>query len=163
MCKQLFRQGTMLKDHVETHRNQDGIFSCPHCQRTFIKYSVIRKHIRAHHCERKHKCQHCAKRFPTVDKLRMHLLKHSDHRYINRLCVDYVNKIHENLINVYLCREFHCANCGKQFKRKDKLKEHMTKIHHSQTVNGEQITQHNQAKKFVPKVRQNKIMIDYIY
>jgi len=81
MCRQLFRQGTMLKDHVETHRNQDGIFSCPHCQRTFIKYSVIRKHIRAHHCERKHKCQHCAKRFPTVDKLRMHLLKHSDHRY----------------------------------------------------------------------------------
>ncbi|KAL0119453.1 hypothetical protein PUN28_007740 [Cardiocondyla obscurior] len=131
MCKQLFRQGTMLKDHVETHRNQDGIFNCPHCQRTFIKYSVIRKHIRAHHCERKHKCQHCAKRFPTVDKLRMHLLKHSDHR------------------------EFHCANCGKRFKRKDKLKEHMTKIHHSQTVNGEQITQNNQAKKFVPKVNPN--------
>ncbi|KAG5336818.1 PRD10 protein, partial [Acromyrmex heyeri] len=128
MCRQLFRQGTMLKDHVETHRNQDGIFSCPHCQRTFIKYSVIRKHIRAHHCERKHKCQHCAKRFPTVDKLRMHLLKHSDHR------------------------EFHCANCGKRFKRKDKLKEHMTKIHHSQTVNGEQMTQNNQAKKFVPKI-----------
>ncbi|XP_029680437.1 PR domain zinc finger protein 10-like isoform X1 [Formica exsecta] len=131
MCRQLFRQGTMLKDHVETHRNQDGIFSCPHCQRTFIKYSVIRKHIRAHHCERKHKCQHCAKRFPTVDKLRMHLLKHSDHR------------------------EFHCANCGKRFKRKDKLKEHMTKIHHSQTVNGEQMTQSNQAKKFVPKVNPN--------
>lgn len=131
MCRQIFRQGTMLKDHVETHRNQDGIFSCPHCQRTFIKYSVIRKHIRAHHCERKHKCQHCAKRFPTVDKLRMHLLKHSDHR------------------------EFHCANCGKQFKRKDKLKEHMTKIHHSQTVNGEQMTQNNQAKKFVPKVNPN--------
>ncbi|XP_011165614.2 PR domain zinc finger protein 10 isoform X1 [Solenopsis invicta] len=131
MCRQLFRQGTMLKDHVETHRNQDGIFSCPHCQRTFIKYSVIRKHIRAHHCERKHKCQHCAKRFPTVDKLRMHLLKHSDHR------------------------EFHCANCGKRFKRKDKLKEHMTKIHHSQTVNGEQIPQNNQAKKFVPKVNPN--------
>ncbi|XP_024870938.1 PR domain zinc finger protein 10-like isoform X1 [Temnothorax curvispinosus] len=131
MCRQLFRQSTMLKDHVETHRNQDGIFNCPHCQRTFIKYSVIRKHIRAHHCERKHKCQHCAKRFPTVDKLRMHLLKHSDHR------------------------EFHCANCGKRFKRKDKLKEHMTKIHHSQTVNGEQITQNNQAKKFVPKVNPN--------
>ncbi|XP_018399988.1 PREDICTED: PR domain zinc finger protein 10-like isoform X1 [Cyphomyrmex costatus] len=128
ICRQLFRQGTMLKDHVETHRNQDGIFSCPYCQRTFIKYSVIRKHIRAHHCERKHKCQHCAKRFPTVDKLQMHLLKHSDHR------------------------EFHCANCGKRFKRKDKLKEHMTKIHQSQTVNREQMTQNNQAKKFVPKI-----------
>jgi len=61
-----------------------------------------------------------------------------------------------------LFREFHCANCGKRFKRKDKLKEHMTKIHHSQTVNGEQMTQNNQAKKFVPKVCQNKkYVIDY--
>lgn len=161
MCRQLFRQGTMLKDHVETHRNQDGIFSCPHCQRTFIKYSVIRKHIRAHHCERKHKCQHCAKRFPTVDKLRMHLLKHSDHRYdisillfiasITSIALKLI-KFLINLINFYLHREFHCANCGKRFKRKDKLKEHMTKIHHSQTVNGDQMIQNNQAKKFVPKV-----------
>ena len=31
----------------------------------------------------------------------------------------------------------------------------MTKIHHSQTVNGEQMTQSNQAKKFVPKVNPN--------
>ena len=38
----------------------------------------------------------------------------------------------------------------------------MTKIHHSQTVNGEQMTQNNQAKKFVPKVCQNKKhVIDY--
>lgn len=154
MCRQLFRQGTMLKDHVETHRNQDGIFNCPHCQRTFIKYSVIRKHIRAHHCERKHKCQYCAKRFPTLDKLRMHLLKHSDHRYAAWFIF--------NLSHILMCakielifyphREFHCANCGKRFKRKDKLKEHMTKIHHSQTANEEQATQNNQAKKFVPKV-----------
>ena len=26
-------------------------------------------------------------------------------------------------------REFLCANCGKQFKRKDKLKEHMKRMH----------------------------------
>jgi len=32
----------------------------------------------------------------------------------------------------------------------------MTKIHHSQTVNGDQMTQNNQTKKFVPKVYQNK-------
>lgn len=81
MCRQLFNQSITLKDHIETHKNEDGTFSCPYCQRIFIKYSVIRKHIRAHHCERKHKCQICAKRFATVDKLQMHLLKHSDHRY----------------------------------------------------------------------------------
>lgn len=81
MCRQLFSQSVTLKEHIETHKKEDGTFSCPYCQRIFIKYSVIRKHIRAHHCERKHKCQICAKRFATVDKLQMHLLKHSDHRY----------------------------------------------------------------------------------
>ena len=97
MCRQLFSQSIMLKDHIETHKNENGTFSCPYCQRIFIKYSVIRKHIRAHHCERKHKCQICAKRFATVDKLQMHLLKHSDHRYskiyigYKRLCNFYYN------------------------------------------------------------------------
>ncbi|XP_012252627.2 PR domain zinc finger protein 10 isoform X2 [Athalia rosae] len=128
MCRQLFDQVLMLKDHIETHRSEDGTFNCPHCPRSFTKYSVIRKHIRAHHCERKHKCQFCTKRFPTVDKLRMHLLRHSDHR------------------------EFHCANCDKQFKRKDKLKEHMTRMHNAERENQQQMAQGQQAKKFVPKV-----------
>lgn len=52
----------------------------------------------------------------------------------------------------FFCREFHCANCGKQFKRKDKLKEHMTKLHNSQTATEEQMSQVTQTKKFVPKV-----------
>ncbi len=43
--------------------------------------------------------------FPRPDKLKLHMLRHSDHR------------------------EFLCANCGKQFKRKDKLKEHMQRMH----------------------------------
>jgi len=44
-------------------------------------------------------------RFPTLDKLRLHKLKHSDHR------------------------EFLCQNCGRQFKRKDKMREHIKRVH----------------------------------
>lgn len=70
----------------------------------------------------------------------------------------------KSLTGVLFRREFHCANCGKRFKRKDKLKEHMTKIHHSQTVNSEQAMQNSQAKKFVPKVGRTfweKLYISY--
>lgn len=98
MCRQLFSQSIALKDHIETHKKEDGTFSCPYCQRIFIKYSVIRKHIRSHHCERKHKCQVCSKRFATIDKLQMHLLKHSDHRYI-KICyaikVDFLFRLYD--------------------------------------------------------------------
>ncbi|KAF7992656.1 hypothetical protein HCN44_005000 [Aphidius gifuensis] len=111
MCRKLFNQILQLKDHIETHRNDDNTFNCPYCLRQkFLKYSVIRKHILAYHCERKHKCQYCSKTFPTIDKLRMHLLRHSDYR------------------------EFKCNECYSQFKRKDKLKEHMTRMHNSQRI-----------------------------
>lgn len=80
MCQKQFDQILLLRDHIETHRNDENTFDCPHCHRKFVKYSVIRKHIRAHHCERTHNCQFCVKRFSTVDKLRMHLLRHSDYK-----------------------------------------------------------------------------------
>lgn len=43
--------------------------------------------------------------FPRLDKLKLHMLCHSDHK------------------------EFLCQICGKQFKRKDKLKEHLQRMH----------------------------------
>lgn len=49
-------------------------------------------------------------------------------------------------------REFKCANCDKQFKRKDKLKEHMTRMHNAEREIQQQFAQVQQGKKFVPKV-----------
>lgn len=51
-------------------------------------------------------------------------------------------------------REFLCANCGKQFKRKDKLKEHMKRMHapdREAKVNAKNSSKSG-SKKFVPKV-----------
>lgn len=62
----------------------------------------------------------------------MHLLRHSDHR------------------------EFLCADCGKQFKRKDKLKEHCKRMHSEDRENNSSTkstkTESQNSKKFVPKV-----------
>ena len=54
---------------------------------------------------------------------------------------------------IILYREFQCANCGKQFKRKDKLKDHVTRVHFTQKTNKDQISSNNRAKKAIPKVR----------
>nr|CAH7762289.1 unnamed protein product [Callosobruchus chinensis] len=125
-CNKRFLNNSALACHVKTHFagkkifecpickesfDHNNSFTCPHCMKVFKKYSIIRKHIRAFHCDRTHDCPHCTKNFPTIDKLRMHLLRHSDHR------------------------EFLCADCGKQFKRKDKLKEHCKRTHNEEREN----------------------------
>jgi hypothetical protein len=52
-------------------------------------------------------------------------------------------------------REFLCANCGKQFKRKDKLKEHMKRMHSAERELRLAMKPHRTptAKKFMPKVQ----------
>lgn len=74
--------------------------------------------------------------FPRPDKLKLHMLRHSDHR------------------------EFLCQSCGKQFKRKDKLKEHMQRMHapdREAKILAKQVAKQAQQmninnKKFIPKV-----------
>ncbi|KAH1009883.1 hypothetical protein HUJ04_002184 [Dendroctonus ponderosae] len=103
ICKERFELVRKLKKHVLKHAH-NNVYTCPHCKKTFAKYSVIRKHMKFH-SERIHHCSECTKSFATVDNLKKHMLCHSDHR------------------------EFLCADCGKQFKRKDKLAEHIKKLH----------------------------------
>ena len=59
------------------------------------------------------------------DKLKLHSLKHTD------------------------LREFMCENCGRQFKRRDKLREHVKRMH---APGREKIVRPQYKKKFVPKV-----------
>ncbi|KAG7175338.1 PR domain zinc finger protein 10-like [Homarus americanus] len=75
-----------------------------------------------------HTCSICSKEMPSIDKLKIHMLSHSDRR------------------------DFLCPDCGKRFKRKDKLREHSKRMHSTER---EARTSKSVAKappKFVPKV-----------
>lgn len=68
--------------------------------------------------------------FSRPDKLKLHMLRHTSHR------------------------EFMCETCGRQFKRKDKLKEH-TKRMHSAEREAWQLSRPQKPpslKRFTPKV-----------
>merc|ERR1712228_285775 len=112
ICGTPFEQIHSLKEHVHVHRDvATGKYSCPHCQKTFPEYPMIRKHIRAFHSAKRFQCSECEKAFTGADKLKAHMVKHSDFK------------------------EFECNECGKQFKRKDKLKEHAKRMHASSVNN----------------------------
>lgn len=109
ICKERFDHVLKLRLHVPKHAH-NNVYTCPHCKKTFAKYSIIRKHIRFH-SERKHHCTYCPKSFPIQENLKKHMLRHSD------------------------VREFLCADCGRQFKRKDKLADHIKKLHLQRSAN----------------------------
>lgn len=61
-------------------------------------------------------------------------------------------------------REFLCALCGKQFKRKDKLKEHVKRMHdpsREAKMANRAPRKNSGTKKFIPKVSlmQNNVLV----
>lgn len=65
---------------------------------------------------------------PSVDKLKIHMLSHSDRR------------------------DFLCPDCGKRFKRKDKLREHAKRMHSAEREDRSLKSVSKGPPKFVPKV-----------
>lgn len=103
LCDMKLRR-LIFAEHIRSHC-QNGVYTCPHCDKKFKKYYLIRKHIRNFHPEIEHPCDQCEKSFKTSTKLKLHQIRHSDKR------------------------EFLCSECGKMLKRKDKLNEHIRRFH----------------------------------
>lgn len=111
-CLKSFRLATELNAHVPMHITttsgtppNNNTYDCPHCQKKFKEYPLLRHHVKSYHNHVKHPCPECGRDFKSRTKLKHHRLSHSD------------------------VREFLCDDCGKQFKRKDKLREHILNNH----------------------------------
>ena len=57
-------------------------------------------------------------------------------------------------------KEFMCDDCGKQFKRKDKMREHVKRMHTSGGARKEKVAVSDQASdKFTPKVSRHTLCL----
>ncbi|XP_053372828.1 PR domain zinc finger protein 10-like [Mercenaria mercenaria] len=129
ICHIGFDQTSAMREHSLIHANANGSFNCPHCDKIFSEFLVLKKHIRGFHTNRTYPCTICEKVFPRADKLRLHMLRHST------------------------IRDFMCDTCGRQFKRKDKLKEHIKRMHSADREEKDRIKALKpKTNKFIPKV-----------
>lgn len=129
ICHVGFDQTSAMREHSLIHANSNGSFNCPHCDKVFVEFLVLKKHVRGFHTNRTFPCEQCDKVFPRADKLRLHMLRHSS------------------------VREFMCDTCGRQFKRKDKLKEHIKRMHSADREEKDRMKAlRPHAKRFIPKV-----------
>ncbi|XP_012945948.1 zinc finger protein 92 homolog, partial [Aplysia californica] len=106
-CPSTYGRATLLRDHMRAdHPEKPVRYQCPRCEQTFLLKSHLDKHL-ALHSPTSQACKVCQKTFANVYRLQRHMISHSESTDL---------------------RKFKCPECGKAFKFKHHLKEHI-RIH----------------------------------
>ncbi|CAH1774465.1 unnamed protein product [Owenia fusiformis] len=106
-CERVLDDPILLKSHiVSAHPDQTPVFVCPRCNAQFLLKSQLEKH-NLYHSPTVQICKICNKSFANVYRLQRHMICHEESNEL---------------------RKFKCLECGKAFKFKHHLKEHV-RIH----------------------------------
>lgn len=117
-CRVLFRNYNYFKAHMTTVHKDEFPFTCEECGKEFEQTTALNSHRNSHYKDTQHiqtdvlnsdtpmTCHICKERFRNNKELRAHK-----------------DKEHEIL------RKFMCDICGKKYKRKENLKDHIFMAH----------------------------------
>uniref|UniRef100_A0A182M3E2 Transcription factor grauzone n=2 Tax=Anopheles culicifacies TaxID=139723 RepID=A0A182M3E2_9DIPT len=133
-CGRAFRSGDKLAEHIAESHKKDGSSNCVICDtcgKTFISKSNLNYHLTTHQPKVLHQvqCEHCGKWLKNKLCLRKHMLQHSQVRHGCDQC-DYTTVNIQSLQNHRRVQHtdikpFECSTCGKSFKLKSNLREHL--------------------------------------
>lgn len=157
ICHKSFKKKSNLKRHIKIHTkkyvgvlvredidcenidfgeflddcndNTKKSLTCDICQKTFIRYSNLEKHLEIHSCDKQFKCEVCHKLFISKSNLQEHYKIHSREKpYQCEVCersfklrghlTDHM-KIHTGEKNCI------CDVCGQAFRKNSTLKQHL--------------------------------------
>ncbi|XP_053690981.1 zinc finger protein 184-like [Sabethes cyaneus] len=132
-CGKRFTQIGSLRNHLKLH-NSEKTHSCPICGKTFLKKFEVPIHMVTHTEEQPFPCDQCPARFKRKQALRNHQRHHSNPTpYKCDLCDEWFNnfsarkfhrqKVHEGI------EPFKCDQCGASYGRKNRLDQHVRRVH----------------------------------
>lgn len=125
LCNRRFKKKSLLKQHLKlTHQSQE-MYTCIHCSKAFSKKGNLKRHEKIHAPTKNDKCQIC---LVEVRNLKAHIA--GVHSQTRPTCVKCSKKIRKSDYNrhVQSCM-VPCPHCGKIFKKKRNLTNHINKEH----------------------------------
>jgi uncharacterized Zn-finger protein len=137
-CDKKFYNKNFLNSHL---KREMGLSSCKCqvCGKIVKAKDELKIHMRSHTKEKPYKCSVCEKRYTTTSARASHMETHKDTVIQCEICsVKFVARRHYVVHykryhdEVYRQQKFHeqtCQFCGKQFLRKDRLRDHIQKAH----------------------------------
>eukprot|EP00088_Acartia_fossae_P002729 TRINITY_DN11120_c0_g1_i3.p1 TRINITY_DN11120_c0_g1~~TRINITY_DN11120_c0_g1_i3.p1 ORF type:complete len:570 (+),score=92.89 TRINITY_DN11120_c0_g1_i3:101-1810(+) len=136
VCGAGFMRNYGLKRHMIKSHTGDKMHQCDLCERRFYEKSSLQEHLRVHSGEKPFTCDICSKSFAIQRSLREHQKNHSAVR--SHKCKECGKAFHKRGIlkkheQLHTGIKFLCPYCPKEFNRKDKLGEHLKRMHPDST------------------------------
>ena len=132
ICKQMFRYGFELTEHIKTKHTLEFDFSCDMCEKRFSSKGKLNAHQNTVHSDvRLHVCADCGKAFKTKNTCEKHYLAmHTDVRPLvcsfegcgKRFLVNSQRKFHERLHTGE--KPYECDICGSSYRLQKYLQKH---------------------------------------
>ncbi|XP_046626824.1 zinc finger protein 436-like isoform X1 [Neodiprion virginianus] len=156
-CKVCFKEYVALKTlkkHEMTHESKKQ-YSCPAsgCSEVFEKWSLLCTHKKNLHTS-EYKCNDCKKVFLNKAQLKSHSVLHIDDRMVVPCPYDkcprfyfFQRNLNHHIRTNHLGKKYHCDICDTRFSSKQKITEHMTKIHLSKKKKRKKATGKSERKK----------------
>ncbi|KAJ8917687.1 hypothetical protein NQ315_005134, partial [Exocentrus adspersus] len=120
-------------------KKEESNHVCVICNKSFIKNSLLERHLRIHSGEKPYKCQYCDRSFTQKGTLQIHLSRHAGVKpFACTLCPARFNQkgnlgVHVQKTHTFPAEKdqkmFKCSQCACIFKKIATLNGHVTKAH----------------------------------
>ncbi|XP_021368275.1 zinc finger and BTB domain-containing protein 49-like isoform X7 [Mizuhopecten yessoensis] len=144
MCEIVYSSVEDLKTHQKCHRNGPAEYRCEICCGVLVNSDQLHGHMmNLHKNQFKHMCYDCGRGFNCYTSFNNHnrLFHRTDLKCpVCKICkkiFPFESNLRQHSIKHSGVREFKCDNCGKSFKYKHTLKEHMCTLNVTSSIKAE--------------------------
>jgi len=129
-CGKSFRLHGMLRQHMRMHHNNDLRHECPLCGKRFWVPTLLRDHLRLHTGEKPFQCSTCGRKYRLRKDMVKHERSHSSELTSRcEVCGFQTTNLKRHMMVHTGDKPFSCQHCGKDFRRKEHLRVHLSRLH----------------------------------